>query len=156
MINSCDTSPSSANVSTNNNNNSNQSSRSSSFSYNCTPWVSEITQPGSRIELYNNLADLPLLSTNAKATTLSFGCRFYGGDANTLDRQRALSGHVTTLEATIWDERDETKDYVGRTMELRDGVVRDEGGLRIGVVQRRVQEMFDEHADVSAIKLTTV
>ena len=67
-----------------------------------------------------------------------------------------MSGHVTTLEATIWDERDETKDYVGRTMELRDGVVRDEGGLRIGVVQRRVQEMFDEHADVSAIKLTTV
>ena len=63
---------------------------------------------------------------------------------------------VTALEATIWDERDETKDYVGRTMELRDGVVEDEGGLRIGVVQRRVKEMFDEHKDVSAIKLTTV
>ena len=62
----------------------------------------------------------------------------------------------TALEATIWDERDETKDYVGRTMELRDGVVRCEEGLSIGMVQERVKEMFDEHKDVSAIKLTTV
>lgn len=62
----------------------------------------------------------------------------------------------TVLEATIWDERDETKDYVGRTMELRDGMVRCEGGLTIGMVQERVKEMFDEHPDVSAIKLTTV
>ena len=62
----------------------------------------------------------------------------------------------TALEATIWDERDETKDYVGRTMELRDEMIRCEEGLTIGMVQRRVKEMFDEHKDVSAIKLTTV
>lgn len=60
------------------------------------------------------------------------------------------------LEATIWDERDETKDYVGRTMELRDGMVRCQEGLSIGMVQERVEEMFDAHPDVSAIKLTTV
>ena len=62
----------------------------------------------------------------------------------------------TALEATIWDERDETKDYVGRTMELRDEMVRYEEGLTIGMVQRRVKEMFDEHKDVSAIKLSLI
>lgn len=59
------------------------------------------------------------------------------------------------LEATIWDERDETKDYVGRTTELRDPMISDEKGLTIGMVHKRVAEMFAEHPDVSAIKLTT-
>jgi hypothetical protein len=60
------------------------------------------------------------------------------------------------LEATIWDERDETKDYVGRTMELRDSVISNDGGLTIGMVHEKVAEMFAEHPDVSAIKLTTM
>lgn len=60
------------------------------------------------------------------------------------------------LEATIWDERDETKDYVGRTTELRDPMVRNDKGLTIGTVHKRVAEMFAEHPDVSAIKLTTI
>lgn len=59
------------------------------------------------------------------------------------------------LEATIWDERDETKDYVGRTTELRDPMISNEKGLTIGMVHKRVAEMFAEHPDVSAIKLTT-
>ena len=62
----------------------------------------------------------------------------------------------TALEATIWDERDETKDYVGRTMELRNPLVKSEGGLTVGMVQERVKEMFMEHPDVAAIKLTTM
>jgi hypothetical protein len=61
----------------------------------------------------------------------------------------------TALEATIWDERDETKDYVGRTTELRDSMVGDDEGLTIGMVHKKVAEMFAEHRDVSAIKLTT-
>jgi hypothetical protein len=61
----------------------------------------------------------------------------------------------TALEATIWDERDETKDYVGRTTELRDCMVRDDEGLTIGMVHKKVAEMFAAHSDVSAIKLTT-
>jgi hypothetical protein len=59
------------------------------------------------------------------------------------------------LEATIWDERDETKDYVGRTTELRDSMVSDDEGLTIGMVHKKVAEMFAAHQDVSAIKLTT-
>jgi hypothetical protein len=62
----------------------------------------------------------------------------------------------TALEATIWDERDETKDYVGRTTELQDPVISNDGGLTIGMVQKKVAEMFAEHRDVSAIKLTTM
>ena len=60
------------------------------------------------------------------------------------------------LEAMIWDERDETKDYVGRTTELRDPMIRNEQGLTIGMVHKRVAEMFAEHPDVSTIKLTTI
>lgn len=60
------------------------------------------------------------------------------------------------LEATIWDERDETKDYVGRTTELRDPMIRNGKGLTIGMVHKKVAEMFAEHPDVSAIKLTTI
>jgi len=62
----------------------------------------------------------------------------------------------THLEATIWEERDETKDYVGRTSSLRDPVIKDDEGLTIGYVHRRVDEMFREFGDVAAIKLTTV
>lgn len=60
------------------------------------------------------------------------------------------------LEATIWEERDETKDYVGRTSSFSDPVIRCDTGLTIGVVHGRVGEMFKEHTDVAAIKLTTL
>ena len=62
----------------------------------------------------------------------------------------------TTLEAVIWEERDETKDYVGRTSRLKDPIITCETGLTIGMVHERVEKMFDEHRDVAAIKLTTV
>ncbi|TKA23831.1 hypothetical protein B0A50_06966 [Salinomyces thailandicus] len=60
------------------------------------------------------------------------------------------------LEATIWEERDETKDYLGRTTSLRDPFIRHDEGLTIGMVHDKVGEMFREHSDVAAIKLTTV
>lgn len=62
----------------------------------------------------------------------------------------------TALEATIWEERDETKDYVGRTSALADPSIVSETGVTIGLVHERVAKMFDEHQDVAAIKLTTV
>jgi len=85
-----------------------------------------------------------------------FKARAATGQGRDISNMLLSQPPCTALEATIWDERDETKDYVGRTMELRDGVVRCEEGLSIGMVQERVKEMFDEHKDVSAIKLTTV
>ena len=66
------------------------------------------------------------------------------------------------LEATIWEERDESKEYVGRTTALTDPTIRCDDsngnamGLTIGMVHDRVSRMFELHRDVSAIKLTTV
>jgi len=71
---------------------STQVSRGRGISYNFALRISKITQPSSRVELCNDLIDLPFLRTYAKTTTLSFRCRLHGSDANTLNRQRALSG----------------------------------------------------------------
>ena len=60
------------------------------------------------------------------------------------------------LEAMIWDERDETKEYLGRTTELENPLIESEKGLTVSQVHYRVGEMFDRHDDVPAIKLTTV
>lgn len=84
-----------------------------------------------------------------------FKARAATSQGKTISKMLLSQPPCTALEATIWDERDETKDYVGRTMELREGMVREEEGLTIGMVHERVKEMFDEHPDVSAIKLTT-
>ena len=60
------------------------------------------------------------------------------------------------LEATIWEEKYETKEYVGRTTKLEDPVIACESGVTIGLVHEKVAKMFDDHPDVAAIKLTTV
>ena len=62
----------------------------------------------------------------------------------------------TAIEASIYEERDESKEYVGRTFHLRDPIIECEQGVTLELVHRRVTEMFAEHSDVSAIKLTTV
>lgn len=62
----------------------------------------------------------------------------------------------SALEATIWEEKDETKDYVGRTSTIRDPVISRDDGVTIGLVHERVGWMFEQHPDVAAIKLTTV
>jgi hypothetical protein len=59
-------------------------------SYNLALRVSKITQPSSRVELCKDSADLPLLGTNAKATTLSFDCGLYASDTDALDRQSLI------------------------------------------------------------------
>jgi hypothetical protein len=85
-----------------------------------------------------------------------FKARAVTGQGRNISDMLLSQPPCTALEATIWDERDETKDYVGRTMELRDSVISDDRGLTIGMVQKKVAEMFAEHRDVSAIKLTTM
>jgi hypothetical protein len=91
-----------------------------------------------------------------KRDILDFKARAVTGQGRKISSMLLSQPPCTVLEATIWDERDETKDYVGRTMELRDSVITDERGLTIGMVQKKVAEMFAEHRDVSAIKLTTI
>ncbi|KAK5105801.1 hypothetical protein LTR62_002143 [Meristemomyces frigidus] len=62
---------------------------------------------------------------------------------------------LTGLEATIWEERDETREYVGRTFVLGENVMQCEGGLTLGFVHAWVGRMFENYQDVAAIKLTT-
>jgi hypothetical protein len=85
-----------------------------------------------------------------------FKARAVTGQGKNISSMLLSQPPCTALEATIWDERDETKDYVGRTMELRDSVISDDAGLTIGMVQKKVAGMFAEFPDVSAIKLTTM
>ena len=60
------------------------------------------------------------------------------------------------LRATIWEERDIMKDYVGKTSALKDPTIRCDTGVTLGLLHESVKRMFDEHRDVTAIKLTTV
>ena len=62
----------------------------------------------------------------------------------------------TALKAMIWEERDETKDYVGKTSALKDPMILCDGGVTLGQVHEKVNRLFDEHQDLTAIKLTTV
>ena len=57
-----------------------------------------------------------------------FKSRAATGQGGNISNMLLSQPPCTALEATIWDERDETKDYVGRTMELRDEMVRCEEG----------------------------
>lgn len=62
----------------------------------------------------------------------------------------------TALQAKIHDERDETRDYTGRTIVLKDPLIQCDYGVTLGMVHDFVAKMFDEHWDVAAIKLTTI
>lgn len=62
----------------------------------------------------------------------------------------------TSLEAIIWEERDETQEYVGRTTTLNDPLIKCSDGLTLGMVHEHLGKMFSEHSDVAAIKLTTI
>lgn len=73
-----------------------------------------------------------------------------------LDKMLLSQPPTLGLEAMIWDDRDETKEYIGRTTDLDDMRIESEKGLTVGEVHRRVGELFDRYQDVPAIKLTTV
>lgn len=73
-------------------------------------------------------------------------------DGTTMAKMLLSQPPCTRLEATIYEERDETK---LRTTELKEPMVRDDEGLTLGEVHRRVREMFAEHPDVAAIRFTT-
>ncbi|KAK5740903.1 hypothetical protein LTR17_004257 [Elasticomyces elasticus] len=82
--------------------------------------------------------------------------RLKSGQGRTISRMVLSQPPCTVLEATIWEEKDETKDYVGRTAVLKNPRIVCEDGLTLGIVHERVQQMLSGHPDVAAIKLTTV
>lgn len=78
------------------------------------------------------------------------------GQGRNISRMLLSQPPCTALEASVWEEKDESKEYVGRTSALREPVMRCDEGLTIGMVHERVADMFEEHPDVAAIKLTTM
>lgn len=78
------------------------------------------------------------------------------GQEKILDRMLLSQPPALALDAMIWDDRDETKEYLGRTTDLEDMRIESEKGVTVGDVHRRVGELFDRYQDVPAIKLTTV
>ena len=78
--------------------------------------------------------------------------------ARILQRMLLSQPPIEVLDASIWDERDETKEYTGRTTELEDSRIGREGGpgLTAADVHTHVGAMFEKHRDLAAIKLTTV
>lgn len=82
--------------------------------------------------------------------------RMLTGQGKSINDMLLSQPPCTALRAMIWEERDETRDYVDKTTSLKDSVLRCEGGLTLGMVHERVYEMFEQHPDVTAIKLTTV
>ncbi|KAK6432800.1 hypothetical protein LTR95_011028 [Oleoguttula sp. CCFEE 5521] len=84
--------------------------------------------------------------------------RASSAEGKILPRMQLSIPPMPGMEAVIWEERDETKDYVGRTTELEHAVIRpiDGEGLTVGELHDRVGEMFEKHKDVAAIKLTTL
>lgn len=77
------------------------------------------------------------------------------GNGRSISKMLLSQPPCTSLEATIWEERDLPKDWVGRTSRLNDPLIQCDEGVTVGLVHRRVWEMFDEHRDVTAIKLVT-
>lgn len=61
----------------------------------------------------------------------------------------------TILEATIWEERDETKDYIGKTTALDDPLIECDTGVTLGYLHEKAARWFNKYRDVAAIKLTT-
>lgn len=59
-------------------------------------------------------------------------------------------------KASIWEERDEVKDYTGKTSALNDPMIQCDEGITLGMVHSRIKAWFDQYPDVTAIKLTTV
>lgn len=78
------------------------------------------------------------------------------GQEKILDRMLLSQPPALALDAMIWDDRDETKEYLGRTTDLEDMRIESEKGVTVGDVHRRVGELFDRYQDVPVIKLTTV
>ncbi|RMY49996.1 hypothetical protein D0863_14995 [Hortaea werneckii] len=78
------------------------------------------------------------------------------GQGRTISNMLLSQPPCTELEASIWEERDESKDYRDRTTSLCDPFLSCASGLTMGAVHEKVATMFREHPDVVAIKLTTV
>lgn len=78
------------------------------------------------------------------------------GGIKTFSNMLLTQPPCTAMEATIYEERDETKEYVARTTRLEDPRIEAETGITLGMVHQRVGEMFERHGDVVAIRLATV
>ena len=74
------------------------------------------------------------------------------GQGRTISRMLLSQPPCVAHKLTKW----ESKEYAGRTSLLSEPIIRCEAGLTLGMVHESVKEMFREHPDVAAIKLTTI
>lgn len=78
------------------------------------------------------------------------------GNKKFLQRMLLSQPPALALEAMIWDERDETKEYLGDPPASEDLRFASETGLTVDEVHQRVGKLFDHYVDVPAFKLITI
>ncbi|KAF2484178.1 hypothetical protein BDY17DRAFT_295146 [Neohortaea acidophila] len=77
------------------------------------------------------------------------------GQGRSISKMQLSKPPCVALQCSIWDERDETRDYVGLTKSLAPSVIRSDEGVTLGMVHEAASKCFDEYRDVSCIKFTT-
>ncbi|QIW95529.1 hypothetical protein AMS68_001047 [Peltaster fructicola] len=78
------------------------------------------------------------------------------GSRTVVSRMLLSQPPCKSLQCDIFEDRDETREYVGRTTDLQDSLIFSEAGLTIGFVCDWLSVMFNAHADVARVKLTTI
>lgn len=85
--------------------------------------------------------------------------RLRSGQGRTLSKMFLSQPPATEMVAAIWEREvsagDETTSP-SRTTELNRPVIKCDQGVTLGFMHKKIFEMFDEHKDVTAIKVTTV
>lgn len=77
------------------------------------------------------------------------------GQGRTISNMQLSQPPCVGLQCTIWDERDETREYVGLTKRLAPSMIWSDEGVTLGMVHEAASKWFDEYRDVSCIKFTT-
>ena len=85
--------------------------------------------------------------------------RFKTGQGRTLSKMFLSQPPPREMEAAVWERESlssQGTDSPPRTTEISRPVIKSDQGVTLGFMHRKVCEMFDEHQDVIAIKITTV
>lgn len=85
--------------------------------------------------------------------------RFRTGQGRTLSKMFLSQPPPKSMEAAVWEREGPPSDGTRsprRTTELNRPLFNCEQGVTLGFMHRKVCEMFDEHPDVAAIKITTI
>ena len=85
--------------------------------------------------------------------------RLQTGRGRTLSKMFISQPPPTDMEANIWDRQDSADDKsngLEKTTQLSRPIIKCDQGVTLGYMHRRLCEIFDDHHDVTAIKVTTI